>query len=234
MSRKLSFAFICDNCNKVIRDRLFKHTTKKGVKKHFCSQKCLVKQMNKFSLNDEQTLQFIINSNEIEEIYYDNGHYERGVTNKKHQIPEINGQLQALKFLTNLSIQKKLNTETICKLHKILMRDLLGPLEHDIRKCLVRVGHRLCPYPVDIKPMLETWCKKVNTFENPTEDDVWQAHLAYEYIHPFIDGNGRSGRLVWLWLRFKHGFGYGYVESETKQELYYPQFDNFNWEKWIS
>lgn len=27
----------------------------------------------------------------------------------------------------------------------------------------------------------------------------WAAHVAYETLHPFTDGNGRSGRAVWLW-----------------------------------
>jgi Fic family protein len=59
-------------------------------------------------------------------------------------------------------------------------------------------------------------------------------HFLIGFIHPFIDGNGRSGRFIWLWLRFKHGFGYSFVESQTKHELYYPQFDKFNWTDWIN
>lgn len=27
----------------------------------------------------------------------------------------------------------------------------------------------------------------------------WEAHVEYETLHPFMDGNGRSGRAVWLW-----------------------------------
>lgn len=27
----------------------------------------------------------------------------------------------------------------------------------------------------------------------------WRAHVEYETLHPFTDGNGRSGRAVWLW-----------------------------------
>lgn len=50
---------------------------------------------------------------------------------------------------------------------------------------------------------------------NAGELNAFQGHCAYEALHPFTDGNGRSGRAIWLWqlggdapLGFLHTFYY--------------------------
>lgn len=37
------------------------------------------------------------------------------------------------------------------------------------------------------------------------EKDPFETHVEYETLHPFTDGNGRSGRAIWLWQMRKQG-----------------------------
>lgn len=56
-----------------------------------------------------------------------------------------------------------------------------------------------------------------------SEDNTYETHCEYEKLHPFTDGNGRSGRALWLWqmrmhrpwdikLGFLHAFYYQTLE----------------------
>jgi hypothetical protein len=33
----------------------------------------------------------------------------------------------------------------------------------------------------------------------------YDAHVRYELLHPFLDGNGRSGRALWVWHMYQAG-----------------------------
>jgi hypothetical protein len=68
----------------------------------------------------------------------------------------------------------------------------------------VRVGNHIAP-PGDpnIPGKLAGILARVGLHEDPHS-----VHLAYETLHPFMDGNGRSGRAIWLWqmLRQREAF----------------------------
>lgn len=48
-----------------------------------------------------------------------------------------------------------------------------------------------------------------------------EAHVRYEMLHPFTDGNGRSGRAVWAWgmKRYRRGFPLGFLHHFYYQTL---------------
>lgn len=36
--------------------------------------------------------------------------------------------------------------------------------------------------------------------DDAADGDPYLIHQRYETLHPFMDGNGRSGRVLWLWM----------------------------------
>ena len=69
----------------------------------------------------------------------------------------------------------------------------------------VRVGNHIAPPSgPGIREGLELILGNLE-YEHP-----FQAHVSYETLHPFTDGNGRSGRAIWLWQMVNHrGFRVG-------------------------
>lgn len=51
--------------------------------------------------------------------------------------------------------------------------------------------------------------------------DAFTIHVEYESLHPFTDGNGRSGRAIWAWMMERHHGGYplGFLHHFYYQSL---------------
>lgn len=67
-------------------------------------------------------------------------------------------------------------------------------LEHSFRKHEVRVGNYIAPLSSDVSTLMEEFVKNMHEM---TPDE---AYLRFEHIHPFVDGNGRVGKIIWNWI----------------------------------
>ena len=75
----------------------------------------------------------------------------------------------------------------------------------------VRVGDYIAPPGgPEIALHLESLLTRVNH-----EGDPWDNHVDYEMLHPFTDGNGRSGRALWAWqmIRRQDGLPLGFLHQ---------------------
>lgn len=86
----------------------------------------------------------------------------------------------------------------------------------------VRVGNYIAPRGgPDIRDVLCAILTNAHVSNSPH-----QVHVAFEMLHPYTDGNGRSGRILWAWhmrklgrdpfrLGFLHAFYYQTLEAHS-------------------
>ena len=142
--------------------------------------------------------------------------------------------IDAQKAWDYLVKQKVLTKEVILKAHEILMerRPLALKYKGKFRDCPVWIGGREGIKFDKIEKEIDQWVLNVNNIidEGKNEDKGFlermtqSHHVAYEKIHGFVDGNGRSGRLLYNWERLQLGLPIHIIYEGEDQYDYYLWF----------
>ena len=136
---------------------------------------------------------------------------------------EVVNYFAALRHIEKHATKSRITHEDIFRLHKIMAAKVMDQGEVGrYRTIRVRVGRFLPPSPADVSGLmfeLLDWWNAASRELSPVLSSAI-LHYRFEAIHPFADGNGRTGRALALWELYRRGF--------DSQHLF--SVDEFYWE----
>ncbi len=148
----------------------------------------------------------------------------------ERELFEAKNLARVVQYIDKKSKQQELDSAMILKLHTMLLSNIQDDIAGRFRSEneWVRVGSYIAVNPKEIASRIEIMLSNfyASSKENIIER-IARFHLTFEHIHPFVDGNGRIGRVINNYLLLREG----YVPINIKfidRKLYYEAFKEFD------
>jgi len=146
------------------------------------------------------------------------------------EVFEAKNLAQVYGYIKKTAPLKPLTIDMILLLHKMLVTNIRDNVAGRFRKDneMVRVGGHIGLPPEYIEPRIqEILISYSSEIKTPFIHRIAQLHAEFESIHPFIDGNGRIGRVINNYLLIRESFPPIIVRNKEK-ESYYSAFRSFD------
>lgn len=190
----------------------YKLTYSKNIMEEIFKNNILISNLREFdksidnAIEQEFPIQFIYNSNNIEGSKIPVEEVRRIVLGQetrhqdKEEVEEAKNSIEAYNFIKN---EFKFNIKSIKKLHQVLTSNLHDengvPYFQGFKEREIIVGKREMEttHPDDVKIELKELLEWYNANKSMFAPELaFKFYFKYEKIHPFEDGNGRTGRLI--------------------------------------
>src|SRR3989344_1395111 len=148
----------------------------------------------------------------------------------ERELFEAKNLARVVSYIDKRSKEQELGPEVILSLHKMLMSNIWDEVAGRFRMGdeRVRVGSHIAPPAQEIDLSIQKMLSEYNaTSHENIIKRIARLHLAFEYLHPFNDGNGRIGRVINNYQLIREGF----VPINIKfidRKKYYDAFKEFD------
>lgn len=148
---------------------------------------------------------------------------EISVGNKSlREIYEVVNHNKAFAYVKKcISENKQLDENIVKDIHSILMENILvGGVYRNVEVRITGAKHKP-PAPSEMYYQIKEFFSNINSKSdlNPIELAAW-THAEFVKIHPFIDGNGRTSRLIMNYQLMKNEFLPVSINTEDRLEYF--------------
>ncbi len=217
---KTSFAF---NKINLLRERYYKASIGKDALITLLSEAEVAEQVYNSNAIENSTLSLEETEKILLQIDLDRYISER-------EIFEAKNLARVVSYIDKKAKEQELSIDLILSLHKMLISNIWDEIAGRFRKDneYVRVGSHIAPAPQEIDESINIMLSEYHaTSHENIIKRISRLHLAFEYLHPFNDGNGRIGRVINNYLLIRDGF----VPINIKfidRKKYYEAFREFD------
>lgn len=120
------------------------------------------------------------------------------------EVQEVYNSINAIEYIQSGDF--KLTQKHIKELYSIITKDL--GYEQTFKKQNNSVNNKNTVEPKNVKSELKnaiSWYTSNKKKGNPFMNAII-FHNKFEHIHPFLDGNGRTGRMILIWMLMQTGY----------------------------
>lgn len=138
------------------------------------------------------------------------------------EIYEVINHNNAYQYIKKCIVEGITLDEKIIKdIHAILMENIMtGGIYRNVEVYISGAEHTP-PLPSDMFTQIKSFYMDLSEkiFENPIECAAW-THAEFVRIHPFVDGNGRTSRLIMNYQLMANGFLPISIKKESRLEYF--------------
>ena len=149
------------------------------------------------------------------------------------EVYEAKNLARVIGYIRNKSKETEINKELILLLHQMLIDGINDDIAGRFRQSgeYVRVGTYIAPAPERVEQLIEdAILEYTSDLSNYFLDKIAKFHLDFEHAHPFVDGNGRIGRVLICFQLQRLGFPVVTIRDREKS-AYYKSFGEYRAEK---
>ncbi|WP_317856000.1 Fic family protein [Chakrabartyella piscis] len=140
------------------------------------------------------------------------------VTAEPRELYEAINHKYALDYMFN-RMSDSLTENDIISLAKIINKNINEIDGYRKTQVFIRGAEHIPPAASNLKQQMMYF---VYNYNNTSYQDIFEKiatnHIAYERIHPFSDGNGRTGRLIMWYELLKNDFAPAIITKDNKLE----------------
>lgn len=143
---------------------------------------------------------------------------------KINDIIETKNHFKAFDFILE-HYDKDLDENLLKNIHKILKAHTSDIVVGEFKKFQNYIGDIKTTSPKNVKKQINKILNEYNFKKAKTIEDIIKFHYDFESVHPFEDGNGRTGRLIMFKECLKNNITPFIIDDEA---FYYRGLKNFN------